>query len=539
MGMLLDYSLPPGRRPLKQLCLKEGETYRSITGYPFSRLVSMSKSSPLRFFYRRAGGIKIPPPSGGTDPSGFSHEMILGYSRAERYAERIDSYARDGKSVLVVVPDKMSGEYLQSRLNRGDHYHSGLKASERDRIWQSCLNGEAVAVIGGLSAGFLPIGNLGGVIIDRSGSPKYRGMMPPYINARMVAKRRSEIFYVPLVEGYSTFPLDTVEKRSSITVSDSRPSKEVPVSVHRIGQKEPGIPEPLIEWAKERVGNNHRVLLLLNRKESSRLYYCPGCKGFTGCPVCGILLQEKDSGRAVCRRCGYERETPEACLKCRKPLEKISDIALDSVIEACRNRVVEKGILSVSSAEIKDHKKVMDDIRNSLVVVATPVILNPVFRDLFQAVAYVRPESMFAMESFDAAEKIFAVVSELKEMVCTGGRIDVFSTFHFHYAMKYLEDEEGFFERELKYRKWFQLPPHNLIYTFEVKGPDVRDLGKRMREIHGRWRDTLGIQRLYISSRKKVRGSVRGILIAHTLPEKVRESGILQTPKLQIKRCAG
>ena len=45
-----------------------------------------------------------------------------------------------------------------------------------------------------------------------------------------------------------------------------------------------------------------------------------------------------------------------------------------------------------------------------------------------------------------------------------GGELHVFSVFHFHYALQYLMDEEQFFERELKYRQWFMLPPFASVY---------------------------------------------------------------------------
>ena len=72
------------------------------------------------------------------------------------------------------------------------------------------------------------------------------------------------------------------------------------------------------------------------------------------------------------------------------------------------------------------------------------------------------------MEEFNAAEMIHATGAEIAETLVAGGELHVFSVFHFHYALQFLMDEETFFERELKYRQWFLLPPFASVYELET-----------------------------------------------------------------------
>jgi primosomal protein N' len=115
-------------------------------------------------------------------------------------------------------------------------------------------------------------------------------------------------------------------------------------------------------------------------------------------------------------------------------------------------------------------------------------------------------------------------------MVKPGGKIHIFSTFHFHYSLKLIDDETGFFERELKYRDWFHLPPFYNVYHITVRGKEMRKLAGVMRGIYQRFKEPLKIKRVYLTSRQPGRGmyKYKGILEAHALPEAILASGLLQ-----------
>ncbi|MCP4221590.1 MAG: hypothetical protein GY765_43600, partial [bacterium] len=212
------------------------------------------------------------------------------------------------------------------------------------------------------------------------------------------------------------------------------------------------------------------------------------------------------------------------------------DISIGSVKKTLEKRIMKQAVMTLAAENLKgvDTQEVVKAIEETGIVIATPVIINPFFRQLFDAVVYIRPESYFSIDEYDAAEMIFSTLSEMKELLKAGGEVDVFSTFHFHYSMKLINREDDFFTRELKYREWFHLPPFFYVYNIEVKDKDLRKLAKEMRDIYGEHKDLLKIKKAYLSGRKPVRGVVKGILEVHARPEVIRGSGLLGKRNIQV-----
>ncbi|UCH96622.1 MAG: hypothetical protein JSV88_07165, partial [Candidatus Aminicenantes bacterium] len=269
--------------------------------------------------------------------------------------------------------------------------------------------------------------------------------------------------------------------------------------------------------------------------------FCEKCKKIQRCPSSceGFIDVEGDEAFHIkCRRCGLEKEAHNHCPKCSESLSLIEDISISSVKKVIENRVVETGITTLSSEGLRqDHiHPVLKRVGESKIVIATPVIVNPFFNNIFDVVIYLRPESFFNLEEYDAAEKIFSLVSEFRELVKPGGAIDVFSTFHFHYSLKLVNGEEAFFDRELKYREWFHLPPFCNVYHIEVRGKELRKLAAEMRGIYQKFKEPLKIKRIYLASRQPSRGmyKYKGILEAHAQPRLILESGLLKNRDISI-----
>jgi hypothetical protein len=199
----------------------------------------------------------------------------------------------------------------------------------------------------------------------------------------------------------------------------------------------------------------------------------------------------------------------------------------------------EAAVLTLTAAELKDPQSALDAARDHPLVIATLAALNPVFQGLFAAAVWVKPESFFNMEDFDAAEKIHACGAEIAATLAAGGELHVFSVFHFHYALQFLMEEARFFERELKYRQWFLLPPFAGVYELELRDAGLRSLGAAMRGLYGRHREGLRIQRVYLASRQPERGTYRGILELHADAGEIAEAGLHRLRRSVLRRMAG
>lgn len=565
VGTLLDAALPPKKKNLSSLYFQNPETGKreKLNKHPLKDLMKFTKDGPIPCFYGAKGSaeaVEFPspspaPPAPGDDP--IQHRFLAGFQREDSYIKMIRECLEKGKSVLFTVPDNLTAAYVREFLTHEgisavDVYNSGIKPKDRDTIWrQYVLEGKTGVVTGGQSAAFLPIPNLGLIISDRAGTAGYKkSPFSPY-NVNVLARLRSRYTGVPLVEGFSTATVSSAIEPglaspgdSAIAFTDERPQTgSAGVNVRMVKQRTSGIPEDFTELMGHYFQEKKKILVVLNRKESFNFLYCPKCKKTARCPACDSFIDvepgERETFRITCRRCGLSKDDHLLCHRCREPepLTLVESVSIASVKKTVKNRVTETGITSLSAEGLnEDHiHRVLQRLLQSKIVIATPVIINPFFKGIFDAVIYLRPESYFNLEEYDAAEQIFAMISEFRELVKSGGTVDVFSTFHFHYSLKLINDEAAFFQRELKYREWFHLPPFRNLYHIQVKSRNPRDLAAQMRRIYAKFKEKLTIKRTYLTSRTPTRGTFKGILEAHAKPADVIDSGLFKKRDISIE----
>ncbi len=580
VGTLLDSAMPPKKKGIANLLLDEVDAKgKHIKVKPLSLAELQEKAGKGVFecFYKGCEDAQFPASvsrgsagvaagdaplfeaeTGGGDGA-FVETFLVDYHREDGYREMMEETISRGKSVLLAVPDALTASYWQETLKgagieHADCFNSEIKPKERDGLWEAYVRGSRAGVlIGGLSAVLMPVGNLGRVIVDRSGSYIYKKRFFSVYHVNRLGRMRALYGGVPLVEGVSAPVVDGRSESSGARVDDGREKSEdgslakKDVQVRMIKQRTRGIPEDFSELVTRYFNEDKRILVVLNRKTGVKFLYCEKCKKLIKCPSCeGFLgVEEGDGGEerrgasydVSCSRCDFERVAFNYCPRCNEELVMIEDISVSAVKKSVKSRVDAGSIMSFSSEGLKDQHlySILKRMEAAQVVIATPVVLNPYFKNLFDAVIYMRPESFFSMEEYDAAEMIYSIVSELREMVKEGGTLDIFSTFHFHYSLKLINDEARFLERETQYREWFQLPPFANVYRIEVKGRELRKLGKEMRGMYKTYVDVLNIKKIYLTSHQKVRGWYKGVLEVHTRPENIEGSGLLGKRNVSVE----
>lgn len=538
-GSVLDHCLPPSQKTLKKLLLETGGLSRKMEEFTAGQLEKLSAAGPLRFFFKTGsdGGpaAALPPASGGAAPA----RLLLGPGREAEYAERCRETLAGGRSVILVVPDNATAGYWQGLIPGLDPYHSEVRTAAKESIWRQYRQGKSGVVCGGLSALLLPLADPGLLIVDRAASPLYqRGFAPPF-HVDHLASLRAQAGRIPVLRGASSHSCATYRQRQALAISDRRRERGLSCQVHMLKGRERGIPVDLLDMIRQNYLDNKKTLVLVNRIQPALHLFCDQCRKIAACPGCGGALQVEEERQAACRRCTYRRQALDDCPRCGRPLAVLRDISIESLSQAVERASGEKAARILTAADLKDAAATVAAVRSSPIVIATAAALNPLFSATFAAVIYVKPESFFNMEEFNAAEMIFTAAAEIAETLKDGGELHVFSVFHFHYALQFLMDEERFFERELKYRQWFSLPPFASVYELELKEASLRALAAAMRGLNRDHRRDLQIKRIYLVSRQPLRGTYRGILELHAPAEEIARAGLHKIRRSVLRRIAG
>ena len=540
LGSVLDHSLPPRRRALNGLFVEWAGREVKILQISPADLEKLAAEKPLTFFYKEKEiplPTQAPTPAAKTSALGGGRSLLIA-AAAERekvYAQRIAETLALGLSILIIVPDHLTACHWQDCFPQGEIYDAKMSPGQRERLWNDYRRGKIGLLIGQWLALLLPLPNLGAIIVDRAGSAFYQHDAYGRLNASQLAQWRSNVYGIPLLEGSPALTLDAYHKKESLTVDDRRRQEPPAIQVLPLKGGEKSIPETVIEAIRSHYQEQKKTAVILNKKGSSRYLYCPRCQAIAACPRCGAGWTIEQDASARCPRCGQVSSAARQCPECRSDYVPIRDMSIASLREAVSRFVPSSALAVLSADESGDPAAMLTAIEQSALVIATPILINPIARERFDAVIQIRPESLVRMDDALAAEAIFATAAELKELIRPGGSLTLFSTYHFHYSLKLIAQESAFFERELTYRRWFALPPFANVYRISIREKELRQLGNVGRRLFQDFRDVLQIRRVYLPDRRKFRGAFKAVLEAHTFPDKLEKSGILRQAKVAVE----
>lgn len=540
-GGILDLCLPPSQKNIKGLLLETDKGLGKLGDLSAATLESLSSEKRLRFFFK-ARSLEAPVPAATPAPgveASLPPRLLLAPRREDEYRRACEQALAEGGGVILVAPDIATACYWQSALPGVDPYHSGIPAATREKTWRQYCQGKRGIVCGGLAALALPLAQPGLLIVDRAASPLYRRMGASPLRVDHLAGIRAAASGIALLRGADSHSCATFSFPEEMRLDDRRPERGISCQVHALKGRERGIPQDVLDLVRAHFLAGKKTLVLVNRIQPAMHLFCPACRRLAACPRCGGVLQADAERRIRCPRCSFRSEALNDCPRCGKPLEPLHDISIESLAKAVERVCGESAVRTLTAAELKDAAAAVGGARERPVVIATLAALNPFFQGLFAAAVWFKPESFFAMEEHSAAEMIHACGAEIAAALCPGGELHVFSVFHFHYALQHLLDEGPFFERELKYRQWFLLPPFASVYELELRGSSLRALAAAMRELLAAHREDLRIQRAFLVSRQPQRGTFRGALELHASAERIAAAGLHRVRRSVLRRIAG
>jgi primosomal protein N' (replication factor Y) len=203
--------------------------------------------------------------------------------------------------------------------------HSGLAESERLAAWTAAKEGEARVVIGTRSAVFVPLPDLGVVIVDEEHDVSYKQQDGFRYSGRDLAVVRARQAGVPVVLGSATPSLESLHNVATARYTRlelcRRPTAGgVPalalVDLRRRRLRH-GLSEPLLAALSDRLGRGEQVLLFLNRRGYAPALLCHACGWAAACERCDahLTVHHRPSGLR-CHHCGAARAVPAACPRC-------------------------------------------------------------------------------------------------------------------------------------------------------------------------------------------------------------------------------
>ncbi len=258
---------------------------------------------------------------------------VTGSGKTECYKKLIEHAYAQGKTALLLLPEvtlatqfmKLLSQQLPSHIPLFS-FHSATGQAEKRALWKALVENKPVCIIGVHLPIFLPISNLGCIIVDEEHEIGYQEKKHPKINSKEAALLRAQTYSIPILLGSATPSMsslyNTHAKKWKFFELKTRFSGTFPkVKTVLLSNKEQRrthfwISNELEAALRNRLSKGEQAIIFLNRRGFSFFVQCTMCTFVCSCNTCSVSLTLHEDDSLRCHYCGFKTSLPPECSSC-------------------------------------------------------------------------------------------------------------------------------------------------------------------------------------------------------------------------------
>ncbi|OUQ21909.1 primosomal protein N' [Lachnoclostridium sp. An14] len=420
---------------------------------------------------------------------------ITGSGKTEVYMEMMEAVLRDGRQVIVLIPEIALTYQTVMRFyrrfgQRVSVINSRLSKGERYDQFERARKGEIQVMIGPRSALFTPFENLGLIVIDEEQEGAYKSELAPRYHAREVAARRAAMAGAGLVLGSATPSLEAFSRAErgeyrllTLTGRAKKESRLAQVEVVdlreelRAGNRSI-FSRRLQELMEDRLGKGEQIMLFLNRRGYSSFVSCRSCGEALSCPHCDVSLTLHWNGRLKCHYCGYEILMPERCPSCGSPYIAGFGTGTQRIEEMTRKMFPGARVLRMdmdTTSKKGGHEEILSAFGDGEadILIGTQMIVKGHDFPKVTLVGVLAADLSLHAPDYACGERTFQILTQAAGRAGRGadaGNVVIQTYMPEHYSIRTAarQDYEGFYREEMAYRRMLHYPPALGLLTIQA-----------------------------------------------------------------------
>ncbi|MGD9970557.1 MAG: primosomal protein N' [Sulfuricurvum sp.] len=405
-----------------------------------------------------------------------SHPISLifgdtGSGKSEIYMKRIDEMIRHGKRALLLLPEISLTPQMQSRFQRhfGDSFvlwHSKMTPKQKRLSLEAIYVGRARIIAGPRSALFLPIEDLGLIVVDEEHDDSYKSSSRPRYHAKDMAVYIGTRQGIPVVLGSATPSLSSYAKFPSFRLKGGY-----------FASNRRFVFEPSVENLSERIDQSvlenfsegKQGIVFLPTRANFKYLICDSCGYTLECPFCSVGMSLHKHARALkCHYCNYTEPLPTVCPKCHSGALSTSRLGTAEAVE--HFRTLQEGLEVVqfdrdsitTNAKLTKILGAFNEGKIDLLVGTQMLSKGHDYHDVTLAVI-MGIDNLLASSDFRAKEKALALLIQIAGR--SGRKHDSLvyvQSFNEPFFRRYVDDYETFIKDELLSREG-RYPPYKKL----------------------------------------------------------------------------
>lgn len=418
---------------------------------------------------------------------------ITGSGKTEVYMHLVDEALKHNKNAMILVPEVALTPQMIDRFTRRFSvpiivYHSHLSDNERYHQYQQVANDQANIIIGTRSAVFLPLHDVGIIIMDEEHDLSFKQDTTPFYHARDVALYLSKINECPLVLGSATPSLESYARAlKSVYQLLTLPNRinNTLASISIINMKDAiqqegsvFLSNALKEAITLRLARKEQVIILLNRRGYLPTIQCSSCFEPAMCRFCDVMLTYHNEDKKLhCHHCGHVYNHYE-CPHCHNRQFMGSGLATQRLESVLKQLFPSAKVarLDYDNTKTKNaHQIILDGFTNHQqdILVGTQMVAKGLDIPNVTLVGILQADAALSYNDYHINESTYAMISQAAGR---SGRhaqegeviIQAFDPSHYVIQSVLLQDYHMFFKTEMHYRKLAHLPPYFYLIAITI-----------------------------------------------------------------------
>ncbi|CRF52603.1 primosomal protein N' [Helicobacter ailurogastricus] len=248
-----------------------------------------------------------------------------GSGKTHIYSHLILEKLQEHKSVVVLVPEIGLTSQTQRLLlqifgAQVGLWHSKLSPAQKKQTLAHIASGQIKIVVGTRSALFLPMPNLGLVLVDEEHDQAYKASLAPYYNARDVALYLASKMPIQVILGSATPHLRSyyrAKENKSLVRLRGRYFNSTQEMIFE--QSQTAITPLLLAHLSKSLQEQQQSIIFLPTRASFKKLLCLACGSGVECPFCSVNMSLHLKDRCMrCHYCQHEEPIPKVCPTCKQ-----------------------------------------------------------------------------------------------------------------------------------------------------------------------------------------------------------------------------
>jgi len=242
-----------------------------------------------------------------------------GSGKTEIYMKYFEEVIAQDKRAIFLMPEISLTPQMQIRLEEhfGDKvvmWHSKVTKPQKRKLLEKIHDGTAKIIAGARSALFLPVKELGLIVVDEEHDDSYKANARPRYHARDMAIYMGQLHKVPVVLGSATPSMSSYAKFPHYRLKGGHFSSQRTFHFEASREEITASVEEAIVQTKT---DEEQAMLFIPTRANFKYLICEACGHTHACPYCSVGMSVHRKSNAIkCHYCNFSERIPAKCTEC-------------------------------------------------------------------------------------------------------------------------------------------------------------------------------------------------------------------------------